>query len=203
MSIFEEALVRRVRSRDQFDKVGGLTMQHSTSLRRTRTSRQSGTFGMTKAATSSPDQRSVTRSRTNDMLKQRQQMLVLLWELTKCDLRHVDDTVKEMLDEFSTILVDYIAAGHFGLYQRLIEGNERRRVVVDLAKEIYPRIAQTTEAAVAFSERFENADQKTLNAYLAIDLSTLAEHMSARIELEDQLIDAMLGSDSKTGVVLS
>lgn len=127
-------------------------------------------------------------------------MLVLLWEMTKTDLRNVDEASKEMLDEFSTILVDYIAAGHFGLYQRLIEGNERRGAVLETAREIFPRIAKTTEIAVSFSERFEHADEKTLNAQLATELSSLAEEVTVRIELEDQLIVAMLGSEPKLSV---
>jgi len=108
----------------------------------------------------------------------------------------VDDTTKEMIDEFLSILVDYIAAGHFGLYQRIIEGNERRGRVVETAREVYGRIAATTESAVNFSERFENAGPEALNDHLAQDLSQLAEHITTRIELEDQLIEAMLGGDS-------
>lgn len=178
-------------------------MQRETPMRRTHGARQPGILVMTKAAKTQAHPRTTTRKLIDDMLKQRQQMLVLLWELTKCDLRHVDDNGKEMLDEFSTILVDYIAAGHFGLYQRLIDGSERRSRVVDTAKEIFPRIAQTTEIAVGFSERFEHADAKTLNAHLATDLSALAEQFTARIELEDQLIAAMLGDETKLSVVHS
>ena len=66
--------------------------------------------------------RAQTRKLIEDMLKERQQMLVLLWELSKLDLHTVDQPVLEMLDEFEDLLVDYIAAGHFGLYQRIAEG---------------------------------------------------------------------------------
>ncbi|MGH8597012.1 MAG: Rsd/AlgQ family anti-sigma factor [Gammaproteobacteria bacterium] len=176
-------------------------MPHGTPLYRARGANKSGIFRMTKSVQSLPDPRAITRKLIDDMLKQRQQMLVLLWELTKSDLRDIDDTGKEMLDEFSTILVDYIAAGHFGLYQRLSAGNERRSRVVDTAKEIYPRIAETTETAVAFTERFENADEKLLNAQLASALSLLAEQVTLRIELEDRLITAMLGAEAKLSIV--
>jgi len=152
---------------------------------------------MTKPVKSA-DARTTTRKLIDDMLKQRQQMLVLLWELTKLDLRHVDDTAKDMVDEFLTILVDYIAAGHFGLYQRIVEGNERRTRVVETAKLIYPRIAATTESAVNFSDRFESADEKSLNQHLATDLSRLAEQLTTRIELEDELIAAMLGAPARS-----
>jgi regulator of sigma D len=176
---------------------GQFTMPNGTASRRAVTVRRPGIFCMNKTAKTHPDARTTTRKLIDDMLKQRQQMLVLLWELTKLDLQRVDDTAKEMVDEFLTILVDYIAAGHFGLYQRINEGNERRSRVVETAKEIYTRIAATTESAVNFSERFENADEKALNSHLAQDLSNLAEQLTTRIELEDQLIEAMLGGEDK------
>ncbi len=152
---------------------------------------------MNKTINHSTDARVTTRKLIDDMLKQRQQMLVLLWELTKVDWHHIDDAAKEMVDEFLTILVDYIAAGHFGLYQRLSEGNERRSRVVDTAKGIYDQIASTTESAVSFGERFEKADEEALNKHLAAELSQLAENLTTRIELEDQLIAAMVGGSEE------
>ena len=73
--------------------------------------RHLGTFRMTKAAKTARDPRATTRKHIDDLLKQRQRMLVLLWELTKVDLNHVDETIQDMVDEFLTILVDYIAVG--------------------------------------------------------------------------------------------
>jgi len=169
-------------------------MPNESTSRRTASARRPGIFCMNKA-TKPADARSTTRKLIDDMLKQRQQMLVLLWDLTKLDLHRIDDNAKETVNEFLTILVDYIAAGHFGLYQRITEGNERRSRVVETAKEIFPRIAATTESAVNFSERFENASEQSLNGQLATDLSSLAEQLTTRIELEDQLIDAMLGGE--------
>lgn len=150
---------------------------------------------MTKVSKNTPQPRATTRKLIEDMLQQRRKMLVLLWELSKLDFKQIDDTVRETVDEFLSILVDYIAAGHFGLYQRIADGSERRGPVVTRAKELYPRIERTTEAAVAFSERYEKADEKVRGARLAADLSALGEEVTTRIELEDKLIDAMLGSD--------
>jgi regulator of sigma D len=137
--------------------------------------------------------RAQTREMIEDMLQERQQMLVLLWELAKLDLHTVDQPVLEMLDEFEDLLVDYIAAGHFGLYQRIAEGNERRQPVLDVAREIYPRIQRSTDIAVEFSERYDEPDAERIQGHLASDLSRLGEELTTRIELEDQLILAMLG----------
>ena len=120
---------------------------------------------MTKHSDAAHHPRTKTRHLIESMLEERKRMLVLLWELAKLDLHHRDDQIEDMLEDFLEILVDYIAAGHFGLYQRLAEG----------------------------SERYEHADEDTLNRRLASDLSRLAERITTRIELEDRLILAMLG----------
>ncbi len=129
------------------------------------------------------------------MLEQRKEVLVLLWELSKLGSFSADTSAKDTLDEFLEVLVDYIAAGHFGLYERIAEGTERRKPVVETAAEIYPRIAATTEVAVEFSEKYDTVDEVTLEASLAQDLSTLGEDLATRIELEDKLILAMLGAE--------
>ena len=120
-------------------------------------------------------------------------MLVLLWELSKLDPAAVDQTIRDTLNDFLEIVVDYIAAGHFGLYQRISEGNERRHAVLDTGREIYPRIAKTTDMAVEFTEKYDKAESQVIQGQLTNDLSTLAEEITTRIELEDQLIIAMLG----------
>ncbi len=136
-----------------------------------------------------------SRKLIEDMLKERQQMLVLLWELSKLDLGKTDDSTRQTLEDFQEILVDYIAAAHFGLYQRIAEGNERRQAVLDIAREIYPRIARSTDIAVEFTEKYDSPNADTVTTKLAGDLSLLAEELTSRIELEDRLITAMLGGD--------
>jgi regulator of sigma D len=148
---------------------------------------------MTDIADPNDNPRPRTKNQIDDLLKQRQRMLVLLWQLAKFDADEIDVAMKDALDDFLEILVDYIASGHFGLYRRIAEGKERRSPVVSTAKEIYPRISQTTDVAMDFSDRYESADDSRLRTNLIEDLSTLGEEVTTRIELEDQLIIAMLG----------
>jgi len=150
---------------------------------------------MPQASETDPRRREQTRKLIEDMLKERQQMLVLLWELSKLDFGTIDAPSLDMLQDFQEVLVDYIAAGHFGLYQRISEGTERRKAVLDVAREIYPRIATTTDVAVEFTERYERPDEALVRDKLAHDLSMLGEMVSNRLELEDRLILAMLGDD--------
>ena len=150
---------------------------------------------MTQTFEQDDNPRPRTRKRIDDLLQQRRRMLVLLWELSKLDPNDIDTTTKDVLDEFLETLVDYIASGHFRLYRRISEGKERRFPVVETAKEIYPRISQTTDIAIDFTDRYEAADDGRLRSQVTEDLSALGEEVTTRIELEDRLILAMLGPE--------
>ncbi|MBT8445513.1 MAG: Rsd/AlgQ family anti-sigma factor [Gammaproteobacteria bacterium] len=144
---------------------------------------------------SNVQERPRTRKVIEDMLTERQAMLVQLWNLAKLDPFEEDERISGALEEFLEILVDYIAAGHFGLYERIATGKERRQRVVAEAEQLYPRIAMTTERAVNFSEKYEDANSDSLLKGFTEDLSRLGEEITTRIELEDQLIGAMLGEE--------
>jgi regulator of sigma D len=96
------------------------------------------------------------------------------------------------LQEFCQLLIDYISLGHFGIYQRIIDGSERRCKVLEVAERIYPCIAEATDAAVEFNDKYERLPGRSLVAQLGEDLSRLGEALARRNELEDQLITAMV-----------
>jgi regulator of sigma D len=127
------------------------------------------------------------------MLSERQRMLVLFERLAGVAPYADEMPNDQLLCEFSQILVDYIASGHFGLYERISEGKERRRGVVQLAEELYPRIANTTQVAVEFNDVYEKMNGESIGGELNSLLSKLGEELAVRIELEDQLITEMLG----------
>ena len=98
----------------------------------------------------------------------------------------------DQLRRFCQIMVDYTAMGHFEVYQRIIEGKERRRAVKDVAAEVYPAIAETTDYLVDFNDKydaFEGTDEDV--EMLAGDLSRLGEIIAIRGELEDQILAAL------------
>ena len=140
------------------------------------------------------DRRSGTRSLIDKMLGQRQKMLVLFERCAGVEPYADERPNDELLQEFSQILVDYIASGHFGLYERISEGKERRRGIVKLAEELYPRIANTTQIAIEFNDIYEQSNGEEISGDLLKMLSKLGEELAVRIDLEDQLITEMLGS---------
>lgn len=126
------------------------------------------------------------------MLKERHQLLSLMLQVSTEQAEEESIQAIPDLEEFVQVLVDYIAAGHFGLYERISEGKERRKAVSDLAVEIYPRIEQTTQIALAFDEKYNPENNNTNTNHFQADLSKLGEELTTRIELEDQLIELML-----------
>jgi len=102
---------------------------------------------------------------------------------------HSADELKTMLQEFCEILVDYLAAGHFGLYQRFIDGEERRDGIRKLAEKLYPQISETTQMALDFNDKYESETNKKLDESFSDDLSKLGQALAIRIELEDQLLN--------------
>ena len=139
------------------------------------------------------ERRSKSTELIQHMLKERNQLLSLLLQVSSDDMENDSLQSVSDLEEFLQVLVDYIAAGHFGLYQRISEGKERRKAVSDLAVEIYPRIETTTQIALAFDEKYNSDDSKEHDmSKFQSDLSMLGEELTTRIELEDQLISLML-----------
>ena len=148
---------------------------------------------MSSEAQAQRERRSGTRTLINKMLTERQRMLVLFERVAGVEPYADEMPNDELLQEFSQILVDYIASGHFGLYERISEGKERRRGIVKLAEELYPRIANTTQVAIEFNDVYEKGNGKSISDNLSNMLSKLGEELAVRIELEDQLISEMIG----------
>lgn len=142
------------------------------------------------------DRRSRTRKEIKQLIAERNQVLSLYWKLAGCNDTEisVDGLDPEILREFCQLLIDYIATGHFELYRRISEGEERRQDIIQLAGTIYPRIQQSTQLAVDFNDLFDDCDQFTQEQknQLAQHLSKLGEELATRIELEDQLINTLL-----------
>ncbi len=148
---------------------------------------------MTMQEIEGAERRSGTQAVIEKLLEERKQLLVLYEQLAGVE-PYADTALPsaEMVSEFSQLLVDYIAAGHFGLYERIGEGQERRQRVVAVASEVYGRLVDTTDAAVAFNDTYERSGKQGLTGELAAQIPQLGELLATRIELEDRIIAEML-----------
>jgi regulator of sigma D len=141
---------------------------------------------------SKDERRKSSEDYIRDMLKERRELLSLLFQTSAMGAK-VAKPEDILLEDFCQTLVDYIAAGHFSLYERITGKRERRQTVADQAMQAYPQIAQTTDIALQFNERYANGAEGMDRDILQQDLSQLAEALTLRMELEDRLINSMFG----------
>lgn len=138
------------------------------------------------------ERRARAGSLVKKMLAERSELLSLLMQFSQAETGRAARTDPDVLQEFCQVLVDYIAAGHFGLYERILSGQERRRDVAQLAAGLLPRLEQTTEVAMAFNEKYAPDSGDADLARLSEDLSELGEELTTRFELEDRLFGLFL-----------
>ena len=129
-------------------------------------------------------------------LHERQELIVLYCNVTGFeDVALSNQSTAEKTQAFCQILMDYHSAGHFEVYEQLIEETQAfdDNSGVDLARELVPKIEQMTEVAVNFNDKYDHPEDNydELAQELAADLSKLGEILEARFELEDRLIERL------------
>ncbi|NOQ14770.1 MAG: Rsd/AlgQ family anti-sigma factor [Methyloprofundus sp.] len=138
-------------------------------------------------------EREQTSHLIEELLAERTQVWNLYCGVAGVESYQSNKPMEEQVQEFCQMLVDYISLGHFGVYQRIIEGSERRKTIIEAAERIYPQIVQATEAVLKFNEKYQQAlTPAIILNQLADDLSVLGDQLATRIELEDELISKML-----------
>lgn len=127
-----------------------------------------------------------------ELLIERQEVLVAMCGLAELESQEANfSSTIESLKKFSQALVDYSALGHFEIYERIIDGKERRGNVKKIASIVYPVISKTTVQFVEFNDKYDGADDQESLANLYKDLSAIGEAMADRVDSEDQLLHEM------------
>ncbi len=125
----------------------------------------------------------------NSLLNERQKVLVSMCTLAELESSEIaTESVIGDLRSFNQQLVDYTALGHFEIYERIIDGKERRGNIKRVADRVYPTISETTQLFVDFNDKYEGADEPDSLTDLYQDLSRIGEAMAERIESEDMLL---------------
>lgn len=96
----------------------------------------------------------------------------------------------DMLQLLCENLVDYISAGHFEVYQQLMEEGRAfgDKDALNEAAQLLTEIHQVTQASLDFNDKYLATDD--LEA-LSADLSQLGEALAARFEIEDRMIEVL------------
>ena len=99
------------------------------------------------------------------------------------------------LQKFCEVLVDYVSAGHFEIYEQLHSEakafNDERGL--EWADTIYPRLKVITESALAFNDHCDKSDWPDCAA-CATKFKELGGLLHERFELEDCLIEVLHNS---------
>lgn len=138
------------------------------------------------------DRRFGTQWVVQDLLAERQEMLVAFCRLAGLNCYTPEKWVRQQLEEFGQLLMDYATFGHFELYRRIQAGGERRARVREIARGVYPSIATTTDWAEAFHEKYAFSKHPADFSTLERDLYLLGEQLASRLELENRLLDALI-----------
>lgn len=142
------------------------------------------------------DRRAQSHNLITELVTIRTEMLASYGQLAARRPFVDEESLHELLQDFCQILIDYTASAHFRLYRYVEERMEKRKGVLQTAEAIYPRVSAITECIVKFNDRYETPGSIQDVKQLEKDLSRLGEFLAERIELEDQLIEALLISRS-------
>jgi regulator of sigma D len=130
----------------------------------------------------------------NHWLEERQELVVAY-----CDISGINSIDKgcsqssNKLKGFCQLLIDYVSAGHFEIYDQLIKEAEAFSENTNhLIAHIYPKIAETTDIALDFHETYDTqAHCEAAQNRIKTELSILGEAISQRFNFEDELIAVM------------
>ncbi|MDO3381438.1 sigma D regulator [Gilvimarinus algae] len=119
-------------------------------------------------------------------LAERQEMLVKYCALS--DTKGQDDEARgDKLKRLCEIMVDYVSAGHFEVYDQLLQegrdfGDDK---ALKAGAEYFKTVDGTTEEVLDFNDKYQETDDLTS---LDADLSRLGETLEARFSAEDRMI---------------
>ena len=131
----------------------------------------------------------------DNWLAERQELLILLYRLLKVYPFNEEDLESdmEMLQRFNQILIDYVSAGHFEIFEKISEASEYTNNA-GLNRDLLVNILRTTMVAMDFANKYEDIQDYSL---LKKDLSKLGEALAKRMDLEDELIQTYLDATTE------
>ncbi|MCK5831204.1 MAG: Rsd/AlgQ family anti-sigma factor [Methylococcales bacterium] len=130
----------------------------------------------------------------SELQKERKEVWSLYCKIGELKPFSSTSETESLVTQFSQLLIDYISLGHFGIYERLLAGNERRDSVLTAANRIYPEFSKITDAVVSFNDKYDDSKQQFSVDNLESDLSLLGESLAKRIDLEDELCNHLGGT---------
>lgn len=108
----------------------------------------------------------------------------------------MNDTLREVLEDFCESMVDYTAKAHFNLYNYLEEQKERRKNMLQIADNVYPELVDNTQKILDFHDLYNSDVADMACDKLEFCLNGVGELLADRINLEDGVIGAILSAEN-------
>ncbi len=127
------------------------------------------------------------------LLHERQTVLVRYHHLIQRTTAEPSELLTERLSHFAQLLTDYLALGHFEVYESLALdelGRPRPHLYKRLQAE-YADLDVTMQQLLDVADRLDDLDDPLTVENLASVLSEVGELLATRFSLEDNLIEAL------------
>lgn len=123
-------------------------------------------------------------------LKERKELLVQYCGISDIAQKSNEEMRGSAVQNLCQIMVDYISAGHFEVYDQLVnEGREfDNHEGLKSADEQFKIIDSSTEQILDFNDKYQETDDLTT---IVDDLSSLGETLAHRFEAEDAIIETL------------
>ncbi|GGZ24557.1 MULTISPECIES: sigma D regulator [Shewanella] len=93
---------------------------------------------------------------------------------------------------FCNLLVDYVSEGHFEVFNRVVDAcDEQGQSHKALAQQLLPKIVETTDQALDFSDKYSELESDDLLYQLDKDLAELVHALETRFQLEDRMLEVL------------
>lgn len=143
------------------------------------------------------ERRLQSRRIIESLIDSRTETLSQYKEVMNCQPFEMNDTLQEVLEDFCESMVDYTAKAHFNLYNYLDEKKERRASVLKIADNVYPKLVDNTQKILDFHDQY-SSDVAHLDCdKLEGCLNSIGELLADRINLEDNVVNAILSPESR------
>ena len=135
-------------------------------------------------------------------LEQRRRLLVLLCSIQGLEGFQRPGSIENQVREFCQLLMDYISAGHFEIYQELVRearlGAAHRGGTVNLASRILHQLDPSTEEALAFNEDFDTDDHCLSTTLASLVIASFPPPNTPTMSPRAYPMDAMTSTEKNT-----
>ena len=123
-------------------------------------------------------------------LEERQSLIVLMMGLGEHAQGRTDSIpLYERVQAFCEVLMDYVSAGYFEVYDELLaEGEAQGRKVLAEGQSLLQKLQPTLDVIIGFNDLYDDPEEADVLDGLSHELSRLGMELEERFQIEDRMI---------------